>query len=73
MLVQLPCGINIRRQAIQSNFIDPLCFRTIVVLLISETRHLFKDSCIFVIIVVFYSKKIQIFFSLIRFVTTVRW
>ena len=69
MLVELPCGVNIRRQVIQSNFIDPLCFRTIVVLL---SCHLFKDSCIFVFKVIFYSKNIEIFFSLIHFVTAVR-
>ena len=61
------CGINIRRKVIQSNFVDPLCFQTIVVLL---TCHLFKDSCIFVFN--FFWNKIEIFFSLIHFLTDIR-
>ena len=46
----------------------PFCFLTIVVLLVC---HFFRDSCIFVFIAIFYSKKVQIFFSLIRFVRVV--
>ena len=46
--------MQLRRQVVQSNFIDPLCFRTIVVLLMC---HLFKDSCIFVFIAIFLFQK----------------
>ena len=46
----------------------PFCFLTIVVLLVC---HFFRDSCMFVFIAIFYSKKVQNFFSLIRFVRVV--
>ena len=66
MLVQLPCDIKEARHSMQ---FQPLCFRTIVVLLIC---HLFKDGCIFVFIAIFYFKKFKYFCSLKRFMMAVR-
>ena len=66
MLVQLPCKIKEAGNSIQFH---PLCFRTRVVSLIC---HLCKYSCVFDFTAIFNFKKVQIFFSLIRFVMAVR-